>query len=130
MLREVLRSNDIFNSCSALEMLVEREGRDEPDLWATVEAKLENDEGGHYWRLGHRFLLKIWPENALIRRLVKSTVYAEDMSLFAYYEAFGSDPEIRPLLDRTMQVLHEDLRLEFVRAIEPLVRRGLPAAVA
>jgi hypothetical protein len=129
MLREVLCSNDILNSCSALEMLVEREGRDKPDLWATVEAKLENDEGGHYWRLGHRLLLKIWPEHPLIRRLAKSTVYAEDMSLSAYYEAFGSDPEIRPLLDRTMQVLHEDLRLEFARSIEPLVRRGVPTAV-
>ena len=128
-LREVLRGNDILNSYSALVMLVERDGRDAPDLWATVEAKLENDKRGHYWRLGHPFLVKIWPEHPLIRRLVKSTVYAEDMSLSALYEAYGSDPEIRPLLDRTMQVLHEDLRLEFARAIEPLVRRGVSAAV-
>src|SRR5207249_4328232 len=41
----------------------------------------------------------------------------------------GSDPEIRPLLDRTMRVLHEDLRLGIARAIEPLVRRGSPAAI-
>ena len=48
----------------------------------------------------------------------------------ALYQAYGSDSEIRPLLDSTMQVLHEDLRVEFARAIEPLVRRGVPAAVA
>jgi hypothetical protein len=128
-LREVLRGDDILNSCSALAMLVERDGREAPDLWPTVEAKLENDKSGHYWRLGHRFLLKIWPEHPLIRRLVKSTVYAQDMSLSTLYEAYGSDPEIRPLLDRTMQVLHEDLRLEFARAVGPLVRRGVSAAV-
>ena len=128
-LREVLRGKDIFHSCSALAMLVEREGRDAPELWATVETKLENDKDGHYWRLGHRYLLKIWPEHPLIRRLVKSTVYSEDMSLSALYEVYGQDPEIRPLLDCTMQVLHEDLRLEFARAIEPLVRRGVPATV-
>jgi hypothetical protein len=52
------------------------------------------------------------------------------MSLPALYEAYESDPDIRPLLDSTMQVLHEDLRVEFARAIEPLVRRGVPAAVA
>lgn len=129
MLREVLRSNDIFNSCSALALLVEREGRDKPDLWAAVQEKLKNDAGGHYWRLAHRVLLKVWPDHPAIRELAKSRVYAEEMSLSAYYETYGEDPEIRPLLDRTMQVLHEDLRLEFVRALEPLVRRGVPAAV-
>src|SRR4029077_9325443 len=86
--------------------------------------------GGHYWRLGHRTLLKIWPEHPLIRQLAKQTIYGADMSLSALYQAYGSDPEIRPLLDSTMQVLHEDLRVEFARAIEPLVRRGVPAAVA
>ena len=68
-LREVLLGDDILNSCSALAMLVEREGRDAPDLWATVEAKLENDKDGHYWRLGHDFFVKIWPEHPLIRRI-------------------------------------------------------------
>jgi hypothetical protein len=52
------------------------------------------------------------------------------MSLSAFYQAYGSDPEMRALLDSTMQVLQEDLRVEFARAIEPLVRRGVPAAVA
>jgi hypothetical protein len=130
MLRNILRDGHVFNSCSALEILVDREGRDAPDLWPLVEARLANDKGGHYWRLGHRTLLKIWPEHPLIRQLAKSTVYGEDMSLSALYEIYGSDPEIRTLLDSTMQVLHQDLRVEFARAVEPLVRRGVPAAVA
>jgi len=130
MLRNILRDAHVFDSCSALAILVEREGRDAPDLWPLVEARIASDTDGHYWRLGHHTLLKIWPEHPLIRRLAKSTVYAEDMSLSVFYEAYGNDPEIRPLLDLTMQVLHEDLRLEFVRAIEPLARRGVPAAVA
>jgi hypothetical protein len=109
---------------------VNREGRNAPDLWSLVETRLANDERGHYWRLGHGTLLKIWPEHPLIRQLVKQTVYREDMLLSALYQAYGGDPEIRPLLDSTLQVLHEDLRVEFARAIEPLVRRGVPAAVA
>ncbi|NTX60376.1 hypothetical protein HUA74_06860 [Myxococcus sp. CA051A] len=130
MLREALHGSNIHASLSALTMLVDREGRDAPDLWATVQAKLENDERGHYWRLGHRSLLRIWPENPTVQQLAKSTLYTEDMSLSALYESYGSDPEIRPLLDRTLQVLHEDLRLEFARATEPLARRGVPSAVA
>ena len=130
MLRKLLRDAHVFDSCHALEILVNREGRDAPDLWSLVETRLANDEGGHYWRLGHGTLLKIWPEHPLIRQLVKQTVYREDMSLSALYQAYGRDLEIRPLLDSTLQVLHEDLRVEFARAIEPLVRRGVPAAVA
>lgn len=130
ILRNILRDAHVFESCSALEILVGREGRNAPDLWSLVETRLANDKGGHYWRLGHPTLLKIWPEHLLIRQLAKRTVYTEDMSLSALYQAYGSDPEIRPLLDSTLQVLHEDLRLEFARAIEPLVRRGVPTAVA
>jgi hypothetical protein len=129
MLRNILRDAHVFDSCSALKILVDREGRNPPDLWSLVETRLANDKGGHYWRLGHGTLLKIWPEHPLMRQLAKQTVYGEDMSLSALYEAYGSDPEIRPLLDSTMRVLHEDLRVEFARAIEPLVRRGVPAAV-
>ena len=130
MLRDMLRDAHVFDSCYALEILVGREGRDAPDLWSLVESRFANDKGGHYWRLGHRTLLKIWPERPLIRQLAKSNVYGEDISMSALYEAYASDPDIRPLLDSTMQVLHDDLRVEFARAIEPLVRRGVPAAVA
>ena len=130
MLRNILRDAHVFDSCSALEILVDREGRNAPDLWSLVETRLANDKGGHYWRLGHGTLIKIWPEQPLIRQLAKQTVYNEQISLAELYQAYGSDPEIRPLLDSTMQVLHEDLRVEFANAIEPLVRRGVPAAVA
>jgi hypothetical protein len=130
MLRNILRDADVFDSCSALEILVDKEGRDATDLWPLVEARLANDKDGHYWRLGHDTILKIWPEHPLIRQLVKSTIYNEHMSITTLYQAYGSDPEIRPLLDSTMHVLHNDLRVEFARAIEPLVRRGVQAAVA
>jgi hypothetical protein len=130
MLRNILRDAHVFDSCSALEILVDKEGRDTPDLWPLVETRLANDKGGHYWRLGHHTILKIWPEHPLIRQLAKSTIYGEDMSISALYQFYGSDPEIRPFLDSTMSVLHKDLRVEFARAVEPLVRRGLPAAVA
>lgn len=130
MLRDILRDAHVFNSCSALEILVGREGRDAPGVWSLVESRLANDKGGHYWRLGHGTLLKIWPDHPLIRQLAKSNVYSEDILMSALYEAYSSDSEIRPLLDSTMQVLHEDLRIEFARAIEPLVWRGVPAAVA
>jgi len=129
MLRNILRDAHVFDSCSALEILVDKEGRDAPDLWPLVEARLANDTGGHYWRLGHHTIVKIWPEHPLVRQLVKSTIYNEHMSMSALYQAYGNDPEIRPLLDSTMHVLHKDLRVEFARAIEPLVRRGVPAAV-
>lgn len=129
MLRNILRDAHIFNSCSALEILVEKEGRDTPDLWQLVEARLANDKGGHYWRLGHHTIVSIWPEHPLIRQLVKSTIYGKEMSISALFQIYGTDPEIRPLLDSTMRVLHKDLRLEFTRSIEPLVRRGVPAAV-
>ena len=130
MLRNILRDAHVFNSCSALEILVDKEGRDTPDLWPLVEARLANDKGGHYWRLGHHTILNIWPEHPMIRQLVKSTIFCEDMSISTLYEVYGSDPEIRPLLDSTMHVLHKDLRVEFARAIEPFARRGVPAAVA
>lgn len=130
MLRNILRDAHVFDSCSALEILVNKEGREALDLWPLVEARLSNDKGGQYWRLGHSTILKIWPDHPLIRQLAKSTIYGEHMSLSALYEAYGSDPEIRPLLDSTMRVLHKGLRVEFARAIEPLVRRGVPAAVA
>ncbi len=129
-LRIAVRDGHVFDSCSAIAVLVEREGRDTPDLWSLVEARITNDKGGHYWRLGHDTLLRIWPEQPLIRQLAKSTIYAEDTSLPALYEAYGEDSEIRPMLDRTMQVLHDDLRLELARAIEPLARRGVEPAVA
>jgi hypothetical protein len=128
MLRNILRDAHVYQSSAALAILVEREGRDAPDLWQLVETRL-SEQGGHYWRLAHHTLLSIWPEHALIRQLAKSTVYAEDMSVAALYDAYGSDSEIRPLLDGTMRVLHEDLRLELARAMEPLVRRGTPSAV-
>jgi hypothetical protein len=51
------------------------------------------------------------------------------LSRTALYAAYGTDPEIRPLLDRTLQTLHGDLRVEIARAIEPLARRGSPAAI-
>ena len=73
--------------------------------------------------------MKIWPEHPLIRQFAKANVYGEDISISALYEAYANDPDIRPLLDSTMQVLHEDLRLEFARAIEPLVRRCVSPAV-
>ncbi|MBI5604358.1 MAG: hypothetical protein HY879_13510 [Deltaproteobacteria bacterium] len=130
MLRNILRDAHVFDSCSALELLVDKEGRDAPDLWPLVEKRLSNDKGGHYWRLGHHTIVKIWPEHPLIRQLVKSTIYDEDTSISALCHVYGSDPEIRPLLDSTMHVLHKDLRVEFARAIEPLVRRGVPTAVA
>jgi hypothetical protein len=130
MLRNILRDAHVFNSCSALELLVDKEGRDTPDLWPLVETRLANDKGGHYWRLGHHTFVKIWPEHPQIRQLVKSTIYSEDTSISALYQVYGSDPEIRPLLDSTMNVLHKDLRVKFALAIEPLVRRGVPAAVA
>ncbi len=130
MLRNILRDAHVSDSCSALELLVDKEGRDAPDLWPLVEARLANDKGGHYWRLGCGTILKIWPEHLLIRQLMKSTIYGEHMSISVLYEVYGSDPEIRPLLDSTMHVLHKDLRVEFARAIEPLVRRSVPAAVA
>jgi len=130
MLRNILRDAHVFDSCSALELLVDKEGRDAPDLWPLVETKLSNDKGGHYWRLGHHTIVKIWPEHPLIRQLVKSTIYSEHTSISALYQVYGSDPEIRPLLDSTMHGLHKDLRVEFARAIEPLARRGVPAAIA
>ena len=130
MLRNILSDAHVFDSCSALEILVDKEGRDAPDLWPLVEARLANDEGGHYWRLGHTTIVKIWPEQPLIRQLVKSSICGQDTSISALYQVYGSDPEIRPLLESTMHVLHKDLRVEFARAIEPLVRRGVPAAVA
>ncbi|MCP4337349.1 MAG: NACHT domain-containing protein [Desulfobulbaceae bacterium] len=129
MLRKILSEAHVFDSCSALEILVDKEGLDAPDLWPMVEARLINDEEGHYWRLGHHTLVKIWPDQPLIRRLVKSTLYNKDISISALYQVYGSDPEIRPLLDKTMYGLHRDLRVEFARAIEPLARRGVPAAV-
>jgi hypothetical protein len=128
MLREVLRGEGILNSLSAITLLVGIEGRD--GLWSEVEAKLTNDKQGHYWRLGHRTLVNIWPQQPLIRELVKRTVFAEDISLSVLLDAYGGDPEIRPLLDQTMRVLHEDLRIEFIRAVDPLAHRGVPAAVA
>ena len=130
MLRKVLRDAHVFDSCSALDILVDKEGRDAPDLWSLVETRLANDKGGHYWRLGHHTLVNIWPEHPLIRQMVKSTIYTMDMSISMLFQAYGSDPEIRPLLDSTLRVLHEELRLEFSRSIEPLVRRGVPSAVA
>ena len=51
MLRNILRDAHVFDSCSALELLVDKEGRDAPDLWPLVETRLANDKGGHYWRL-------------------------------------------------------------------------------
>lgn len=130
MLRAVLRDGDVNDSHHALTILVEKEGPDAAGVWPIVEQKLTNDSHGHYWRLGHRILVKIWPQQPLIRRLARETVYAEDMSLSYLFEAYASDANIRPLLEATLQVLHEDLRFELMRAIEPLARRGLPAAVA
>src|SRR5207247_2482373 len=129
MLRDIVRDAHVFESSAALAVLVEKEGRDTPDLWPLVQTRIVNDEGGHYWRLAHHVLLQIWPEHPLIRQLAKATVYDEDISTTSLYEAYGTDPEIRPLLDRTLQTLHEDLRVEIARAIEPLARRGSPAAI-
>jgi len=129
MLRNILRDAHVSLSCSALEILFEKEGSDTQDLWPLVEARLKNDESGQYWRHGCGTILKIWHEHPLIRRLAKSTIYDEHMSIEVLYRVYGSDPEIRPLLDCTMHVLHKDLRVEFARAIEPLAQRGVPAAV-
>lgn len=130
MLREVVRGSDVLASHQALEILVTKEGVDASELWPIVEEKLAKDKDGHYWRLGHQSLVRIWPKQLLIRRLARETVYTDEVSLSALFEAYGNDPEIRPLLDGTLQALHEDLRFEFIRAIEPIARRRVPAAVA
>lgn len=130
MLRDIVRDAHVFDSCSALAILAEREGRDAPDIWSLVETRLVSDKGRDYWRLGHDTLVKIWPEQPLIRQLVKSTIYHADILPQALYKAYRDDSEIRPLLDRAMQALHEDLRLEIARAVETLIRRRVPAAVA
>ncbi|MET0038005.1 MAG: hypothetical protein ABW097_19085 [Candidatus Thiodiazotropha lotti] len=129
MLRKVLHSDNVHYSCSALAILVEKEGRDSPDLWSMVEAKLHNDKSGHYWSNSFHTIVEIWPEKPLIRKMVKSSIYNQDLSISLLYEIYANDPEIRPLLDGTMHVLHEDLRIEFVRAIEPLVQGGVQAAI-
>jgi hypothetical protein len=130
MLRTILRDAHAFDSCEALKILVDKEGCDAPDLWSLVESRLCNDKDGHYWRLGGSTISRIWPNHPLIRQLVKSNIYSDDLSLSELYQVYGNDSEIRALLDSTMRVLHEDLRVEFAQSIEPLVRRGVPAAVA
>ncbi len=129
VLRSIVQHGHAFDSCSAIELIVEREGRDAQGLWHLVEARLNNDKGGHYWRLGNDTIVKFWPHNPLIRRLAKEILYSEDIFLPAFFQAYGSDSEIRPLLDRIFRVLHEDLRLELIRAVAPLARRGVPSAV-
>ncbi|WP_145928668.1 NACHT domain-containing protein [Termitidicoccus mucosus] len=129
MLRSVLAGNDVIDSHHALSTLVGLEGVEGPGIWTEVERQLENDEHGHYWRLGHRILIKYWPQHPRIRGLVLKSVYKEDISIDALYEVYGADPQIRPLLDATLRVLHEDLRTELVRAAEPLARRGVAPAI-
>jgi len=128
-LHAVLAGNDVNDSHSAMSLLVGLDGVDGPGIWPEVERQLGNDKQGHYWRLGHRLLIKYWPRHPRIRGLVLQTVYQEDISLDVLYEAYWSDPEIRPLLDATLRVLHEDLRTELVRAAEPLARLGVALAV-
>lgn len=129
MLRAALAGKDINASHQALEILVRREGVNGPGIWAEVERQLNNDKRGHYWRLGHRLVLEYWPQHPLVRALVRETVYTSDIWLPKLYEIYGADAEIRPLLDATLRVLHEDLRTELVRAVEPLARRGVASAV-
>lgn len=129
VLRKIMLGRDINDSQYALGRLIEIESRNAPDLWAVVKDRLQNDPDGHYWRLGHRFFLKTWPEQPLLRSLVKATVFGENIDRQLIYEIFGKDIEIRALLDSALRVLHEDLRIEFIRAIEPLVRRNFAAAV-
>jgi len=129
ILHSVLAGKDTNDSHHALSILVDLDGVDGPGIWTEVERQLENDKQGHYWRLGHRLLIKYWPQHPRIRGLVRKTIYKEDISLEALYEAYWSDAEIRPLLDATLRVLHEDLRVELVRAAEPLARRGVAPAI-
>jgi len=89
MLRDIVRGAYVFESSAALAVLVEKEGRDTPDLWPLIETRIVNDEGGHYWTLAHEVLLQIWPENPLIRQLAKATVYDEDISITVFMRLMG-----------------------------------------
>jgi hypothetical protein len=129
-LREILRDGDFWPWHDALELLVSLEGRDAPGLWESVEQRLKNDKGGHYWRLGHSLVIKIWPEHPLVRQLVIEHIYGEDVFISHFLEPYADDAEIRPLLDAVLRVLHPRLRGELVRALAPLARRGLPTAMA
>lgn len=129
MLHTVLAGKDINDSHNALSILVGLDGVNGPGIWTEVERQLDNDQQGHYWRLGHRLLIKYWPQQPRIRGLALKTAYKEDISLEVLCGAYAADPEIRPLVDATLRVLHEDLRIELVRAAEPLARRGVAPAV-
>jgi hypothetical protein len=130
MLRENLREGDLWGWHDALGVLVNLEGRDAPGLWASVEDRLQGDKQGHFWRLCHSLLIKIWPDQPLIRRKTIENVYGEDVFATHLIEAYGADAEIRPLLDSIVRVLHPDLRVELARALEPLARRRVAGAVA
>ena len=60
-----------------------------------------------------------------MRQLVKENIYGEDVFISHFFEAYADDAEIRPLLDAVLRVLHPRLRVELVRALAPLARRGL-----
>ena len=108
-LREILREGDFWPWHDALGLLVTLEGRHAPGLWESVEERLKNDKGGHYWRLGHSLVIKIWPEHPLVRELVKENIYGEDVFISHFLEAYADDGEIRPLLDAVLRVLHPGL---------------------
>lgn len=129
VLWDIFRRGEIMNSLNALEILMEMEGADELELWAIVSEKLQNDTEGHYWRYGYRTLIRLWPENPLIRKLVKDTLFTGEIQFSYIFEVYGRDPQIRPLLDSCIRVLKDDLRMAFIQAIEPKAQRGVESAM-
>lgn len=127
-LQEIMRDGDLWAWLHALTALVDLEGRDAPGLWTSVEEKLQHDTQGHYWRLGHSVLVKVWPDYPLIRQKTKENIYGKDILPGNFLEAYHADPEIRPLIDVVIRALHPDLRVELARALEPLASRGVSGA--
>lgn len=128
-LRAILLDGNLWPWQEALAQLVELEGRDAPGLWASAEQRLRDDRDGHYWRLGHRMLIRIWPDQPLVRQRVKEEPYGDDIFTASLLPQYANDREIRPLLDAVLTALHPNLRLELIRGIEPLARRGVAAAI-
>ena len=129
VLWDVLCRGSVMNSLNSLEILVDMESVDKLELWAIISEKLQNDTEGHYWRLGHGTLIRLWPENPLIRKLVKETLFLSEIQFSHIFQFYGRDPEIRPLLDNCIRVLNDDLRSAFIQAIEPIAQRGIESAL-
>jgi hypothetical protein len=114
---ELLKIEDSFDFVHALNGLEEMGLAQSAEIVGVVEGRLRDDQNRRVWRIGKGALIKLYPENPLVKKAAIDDIESADPALYVLARVYARDGVIRPLLDRMTERLHDDLRLVLIQTL-------------